>query len=159
MKQSKELGVVPNQGFGETVAPPTPDFPAALGPLAEGVLGSSQWVPQIKGSDKYFGSAADYTAGFKKQFGDEPEYHNAEATAACLAFVLAVEKAGSADAAKVRDAMASLDAQTFFGQIKFDASGQNVTKPMAVIQVQNGKPVTVWPKEAAEKPLIWPAVK
>ena len=35
-------------------------------------------------------------------------YHNAEASAACLAFVLAIQKAGSTDANKVRDALAAL---------------------------------------------------
>jgi branched-chain amino acid transport system substrate-binding protein len=73
--------------------------------------------------------------------------------------VLAVEKAGSTDPDKVRDAMAGLDTESFFGQIKFDDTGQNVYKPMSVIQVQNGKVVTVWPKEAAEAKLIWPATR
>ena len=43
VKQSHELGVVPD-GFGETVAPPTPDFAKTLGGQVEGVLGSSQWT-------------------------------------------------------------------------------------------------------------------
>jgi hypothetical protein len=34
----------------------------------------------------------------------------------------------------------------------------NVTKPMGVIQIQNGKPVAVWPKDAADGPLL-PASK
>ena len=46
-------------------------------------------------------------------------YHNAEASAACLAFVLAIQKAGSTDANKVRDALAALDAPSFFAQLKF----------------------------------------
>src|SRR6266536_3348366 len=35
VKQSRELGVTPSGGFGETVAPPTPDFRKALGKQAE----------------------------------------------------------------------------------------------------------------------------
>jgi branched-chain amino acid transport system substrate-binding protein len=155
-KQSRELGVAPSGGFGETVAPPTPTFRQTLGKSAEGVLGSSQWVPQVTGQDKWFGTAKDYVATYKQQYGQEPEYHNAEATAACLALALAVEKAGSTQPDKVRDAMASLDVPSFFGPIKFDSTGKNVTKPMAVIQIQNGKVVTVWPKDAQEAPLRWP---
>jgi branched-chain amino acid transport system substrate-binding protein len=49
-----------------------------------------------------------------------------------------------------------MDEETFFGRIKFNDRGQNVYKPMSVIQVQNGKPVTVWPTEAAEAKMIWP---
>jgi branched-chain amino acid transport system substrate-binding protein len=109
------------------------------------------------GSDKWFGTAADYAKSFAAQFnGREVEYHGAEATAACLALILAVEKAGSTDPTKVRDALAALDTPSFFGPIKFSATGQNLTKKMGVIQIQNGKPVAVWPKDAAEGPLKWP---
>ncbi len=156
IKQSKELGVTPAGGFGETVAPPTPDFVQTLGPAAEKVLGSTQWTPQTTGSDKWFGSAKDYVATFQKEFNREPEYHNAEATAACLGFVLAAQKAGSTDADKVRNALAALDTPSFFGPLKFDPTGKNVTKQMAVIQIQNGKAVTVWPKDSAEGPMMWP---
>lgn len=159
VKQAKELGVSPS-GFAETVAPPTPDFAQALGANAEGVLGSTQWTPKTPGRDKWFGTASDYAATFAKQFGGRvPEYHGAEATAACLALILAVEKAGSTDPGEVRDALAGLDEQTFFGPLKFDPTGQNKTKTMQVIQVQGGKPVGVWPKEAAEAPMKWPGTK
>jgi len=158
VKQAKELGVTPS-GFGETVAPPTPDFAKSLGALAENVLGSSQWTEATKGEDKYFGTAKDYAKDVQAKFGHKPEYHNAEATAACLAFVLAVEKAGTSDVNKVRDTLAALDTASFFGRIKFDATGQNTFKPMSVIQIQKGNAVTVWPKEAAEAEMIWPGVK
>ncbi len=159
IKQAAELGVTPAGGFAETVAPPTPDFIATLGSKANGVLSSSQWVPEVKGSDAFFGSATDYRDGFHTTFGQEPEYHNAEATAACLAMVLAVQKAGSADPDKVRDALAGLDEQSFFGPLKFNDKGENVTKPMSVVQIQDGKLVTVWPKDQAAGPLIWPGTR
>src|SRR5919107_412083 len=91
VKQSRELGVSP-KGFGETVAPPTPDF--------------------------------------TKTLGERAEYHSAEAAAACLALVLAVQKAGSTEPAKVRTALAGLNENTFFGPIKFDETGKNPDKPM-----------------------------
>jgi branched-chain amino acid transport system substrate-binding protein len=157
VKQSQELGVKPSGGFGETVAPPTPDFQKALGKLAEGVVGSTQWTPQAPGTDRFFGSAKNYAAGFEKRFGNTAEYHSAEAAAACEALVLGVEKAGSADPAKVRSTLASLDAQSFFGPIRFDSTGKNVTKPMSAIQIQNGKLVTIYPKDQANGSLKWPA--
>jgi branched-chain amino acid transport system substrate-binding protein len=155
VKQSAELGVKP-QGFGETVAPPTPDFAKALGDSANGVVGSTQWTPQVKGQDEIFGTATDYAADFKKRFNADAEYHSAEGAAACLALVLAVEKAGSADSSKVRDALAALDTESFFGPIKFDDSGKNVTKPMSAIQIQNGKVTTIYPEDQAEAKLQWP---
>lgn len=159
IKQSKELGVTPSGGFGETVAPPTPDFVKTLGAQAENVLGSSQWTDTTSGSDKYFGTAKDYQSDIQKAYGHVPDYHDAEASAACLAMVLAVEKAGSTNPDKVRDALASLDTQSFFGQIKFNDVGQNIYKPMSVIQIQQGKTVTVWPKDSAEADFIWPGTK
>ena len=156
VKQSAELGVKP-KGFAETVAPPTPDFVTALKTAADGVLGSTQWTVKTVGSDKWFGSASDYAKTFAAQFkGRDVEYHGAEATAACLALVLAVEKAGSTDPTKVRDTLAGLNEQSFFGPIKFNDKGQNLTKTMGVIQIQNGKPVSVWPKDSAEAPMKWP---
>jgi branched-chain amino acid transport system substrate-binding protein len=104
-----------------------------------------------------FGTAKDYATEFKQRFGEDAEYHSAEAAAACLALVLAVEKAGSTDPAKVRDAIAGLKTESFFGPIKFDATGKNADKPMSAIQIQNGKPVTVFPEEQAKVPLKWPA--
>jgi branched-chain amino acid transport system substrate-binding protein len=157
VKQSKELGVTPPGGFAETVAPPTPDFVQTLGPAANGVLGSTQWTVKTKGSDSWFGSAPDYAATFKAKFsGRDPEYHGAEATAACLVLVLGVQKAGSTDPDKVRDAVAGLDEQSFFGPLKFSPNGENLTKAMAVIQIQNGKPVAVWPKDSSEAAMKWP---
>jgi branched-chain amino acid transport system substrate-binding protein len=159
IKQAAELGVTPAGGFAETVAPPTPDFAATLGTKANGVLSSSQWVPEVKGSEAFFGSATDYRNGFHTTFGQPPEYHNAEATAACLAMVLAVRKAGSTDPDRVRDALAGLDEQSFFGPLTFNDKGENVTKTMSVVQIQGGKLVTVWPKDQAPSPLIWPGTR
>ena len=159
IKQAHELGVTPSGGFGESVAPPTPDFAKTLGGQAENVLGSSQWTDTVKGQDKYFGTAKQYSDDIQAKYGHLPDYHDAEATAACLALVLAAEKAGSTEPDKVRDALAGLDTESFFGRIKFDQTGKNVSKPMSVIQIQDGKAVTVWPTEAAESKFVWPGAK
>jgi len=156
VRQSRELGVKP-VAFGETVAPPTPDFVSTLGSAAEGVLGSSQWTVQTEGSDPWFGTAKNYAATFMAAYQRAPEYHNAEATAACLGLVEGIQHAGSLDPAKVRDAVAALDEPSFFGPLRFDPSGKNVSKPMSVIQIQDGQAVTVWPKGADTAKLRWPA--
>jgi branched-chain amino acid transport system substrate-binding protein len=155
VKQSSELGVKP-MGFGETVAPPTPDFTKALGSSANGVVGSTQWTAQVKGKDEIFGTAQDYAGDYKDRFGVDAEYHSAEGAAACLALVLAVEDARSADPKKVRDALADLDTESFFGPIKFDDTGKNVTKPMSAIQIQDGAVKTIYPEDQAEAKLQWP---
>ena len=107
----------------------------------------------------FYLSVSDYVKAYQQKYGgsEPPDYHVAESTAACLAFQKAVENAGSLDPAKVRDALASLDVMTFFGEIKFDNRGVNVTKPMVVEQIQtDGKHHTVFPADVADKPAQYP---
>ena len=43
------------------------------------------------------------------------------------------------------------------GQVKFDARGINIYKPMGVEQYQpDGSKYTVWPSDVAEKPALYP---
>ncbi len=161
VKQSSELGVKPKYGFAATVAPPTPAFITALGKSAEGVLGSTQWVPELSTSDNLFGSAKQFLANFTNTYGWSPNqypYQAADAAAACEAMVLAIEKAASTDPSAVRTALAGLSVDTFYGHIQFDATGQNSTKPMYVIQIQKAAFVTVYPSTLATKPANWPAI-
>jgi branched-chain amino acid transport system substrate-binding protein len=161
VKQSSELGVTPKLGFAATVAPPTPAFITALGKSAEGVIGSTQWVPELSGSDNIFGSAKQFLTNFTNTYGwatTQYPYQAADAAAACEALALAIEKAGSTDPAAVRSALAGLSADTFYGHIQFDSTGQNSTKPMAVIQIQKASFVTIYPSNLATKPAVWPAI-
>ena len=150
-KAAKDLGLNAKL-FAYSVGPSTPDFIQALGKDANYVTSGSQWTPQVKYNASFYLSVKDYVAAYKKQFStqDDPDYHVAESTAACLALQRAIENAGSVNPDKVRDALASLDVMTFFGQIKFDSRGVNVTKPMVVEQVQDGKHHTVWPADVAD---------
>jgi branched-chain amino acid transport system substrate-binding protein len=161
VKQASELGVKPKLGFAATVAPPTPAFISALGKSSEGVLGSTQWVPEISGSDSLFGSAKDFLANFTNTYGwssAQYPYQAADAAAACEVLSLAIQKAGSADPAKVRDALAGLKADTFYGHIEFDSTGMNTSKPMYVVQIQKAAFVTVYPSTLATKQALWPAI-
>ena len=73
-----------------------------------------------------------------------PAYQVASATAAGLALQRAIEREDSLDPERVRNALASLDLVTFFGRIKFDEHGQNVSKTVVIEQIQDGKLATVW---------------
>jgi branched-chain amino acid transport system substrate-binding protein len=133
--------------FGYSVGPDTPDFRKALGKDADYVFGGTQWSPTAKyeGSPGFITDSKVYAAAFQKKYGHIPDYHNAESSASGLAFQYAIEKAGTLDPEKVRDALASLDVTTFYGILKFDSRGINMYKPMAVNQIQHGDLMTVWP--------------
>jgi branched-chain amino acid transport system substrate-binding protein len=156
MQQAKELGFSP-KGFAFSVGPGTPDFQTTLQNDANYVMGGVQWTPALKYSgDDPFKTPAEYNALYKQTFGYEPAYQSADATACGVAYVKAIEAAGSTEPAKVRDAIAKLNFMSFYGQIKFDDRGINVDKPMAVEQWQNGHRVTVWPADVAETKALWP---
>jgi len=100
-------------------------------------------------SDKWFGSAEDYANRFEKEFGYAPPYQAAESTATVFVYAKALEAAGSFDTGKVRDAIASTDIKTFYGDVKFDDTGKNAGKPMVLRQIQNGKYIPVAPEAFA----------
>jgi branched-chain amino acid transport system substrate-binding protein len=161
IKQSSELGVKPKYGFAATVAPPTPGFISALGKSAEGVIGSTQWVPELNTSDDVFGTAKAFLTNFTNTYGwsaNQYPYQAADAAAACEVMSLAIEKAGSTDPSAVRTALAGLKADIFYGHVEFDSTGQNSTKPMYVIQIQNAAFATIYPKTLASKQAVWPAI-
>ena len=156
MKEAKQLHIN-SKLYAFTVGPATPDFISVLGSTANDVLSSAQWTAQEKynGID-VFGTPANYAQMYQAQFGHQPSYQSAESTAAGLAFQYAIEKAGSINPQKVRDALASLDIMTFYGEIRFDSTGSNTYKPMATIQIQNGSLVTVYPSNVANAQLVYP---
>jgi branched-chain amino acid transport system substrate-binding protein len=156
MKQCKQLGINAKL-YGFTVGPALADYITTLGADANYVIGSSQWTPQVKyqGTD-YWGTATAYEQAYKQAYGVEPSYQAAESTAVGLAFQNAIQNAGSIDPQKVRGALANLDVTTFYGRLKFDSTGKNVSKPMVTIQIQNGQVQTVYPPDVANAQLQYP---
>ena len=157
-KAAKQLGLNAKI-LAYSVGPSTPDFIQALGPDSNYVMDGSQWTPQVKYKPSFYLSVSDYVKAYQQKYGgtEPPDYHVAESTAACLAFEKAIENAGSLDPTKVRDALASLDVMTFFGEIKFDSRGINTYKPMVVEQIQNGVHYTIWPTDVANGRPQYPA--
>jgi len=126
-----------------------------FGAAAEYTLCAQQWDATLTYSDDLFGSAADFAALFEEVYDYAPPYQAAESAAAVMVFADAFERAGTLDVEAVRDALAQIDMQTFFGGVKFDEDGRNVAKPMVLTQVLDGKYVVVAPtKWAAEQPVI-----
>jgi branched-chain amino acid transport system substrate-binding protein len=109
------------------------------------------------GAPGFYHTAHDYAAAFTARVGHAPDYHNAEATAAGLAFQYAIEQAGTIDRMAVRNALAHLDVVTFFGLLKFDSRGVNMFKPMVVNQIQHGKLVTIYPYRLANATPVYPS--
>lgn len=127
-----------------------------LGKIAEYTLCAAQWASTLKYSDPLFGSAADYAALYEETYGHAAPYQAAESSAAVQVFADAFSRAGSLEPGAVRDALSATDIKTFYGPVKFDETGKNVSKPTVLFQVQDGKYVVVYPQEFAEAELRWP---
>ncbi|HET7261659.1 MAG TPA: amino acid ABC transporter substrate-binding protein [Casimicrobiaceae bacterium] len=117
----------------------------------------SQWDSRMTYSDRWFGNPQKYAELFNATFHYEPPYQAAESTATVEVFADAIARAGSLDRAKVRDAIAATDMMTFYGPIKFDATGKNIAKSMVMYQVQDQKYVVVAPAKWATGKPIFPA--
>jgi branched-chain amino acid transport system substrate-binding protein len=145
--------------YGYSVGPDTPEFRTALGADSQAVLGSAQWSGAVSyaGEEGFYQSARAYETAFTRDVGHAPDYHNAEASAACLAFQYAIQRAGTVDREAVRESLAKLDVVTFFGLLKFDTRGLNVFKPMVVNQIQGTKLLTIYPYRLADAKPVYPA--
>ena len=104
---------------------------------ATGFLCPTQWVETLSKSDPMFGSASDWNAGFKEahpSYSSVP-YQSAQASAAVYVWKEAFEAANSFDQDEVRDAIAAVEMETFYGDIKFSENGNNIAKPMFMRQI------------------------
>ena len=126
------------------------------GKNAEYTLCASQWAPTLSYKDKVFGSAGDFAKTFEDKYGYAPPYQAAESAAAVLVYADAFQRANSFNTAKVRDALAATNTQTFYGNVKFDASGKNIAKPMVLYQIQDGQYKVVAPTKWASSKIRHP---
>jgi len=142
------------------VGPSSPEFRANLKQDADYLFGATQWTSALRyvGEDAWKTPQA-YAQAFKAKYPHYSviPYQVAESSAAVIVYQKAIEKAGTLDPKKVRDAIAALDVMTFYGKVKFDSRGVNIYKPMAAEQLQpDGNKYTVYPSDVAEKQAIYP---
>lgn len=146
LRQMKELNLN-FKLYSSTVGPGLPNFSQQLGPVAEYVLGYSQWEP-LPGVFKLPG-VKEYIERYEKRFGEKPNYHAGSTYGALQVTEAAVNKAGSFDGEKLREALATLDIDTVFGHYKVDAKGMNAHEGIT-FQILKGQRRVVWPEKWAE---------
>jgi len=108
------------------------------------------WSPDAK----WPGNEA-FVKRYKEKYGVDADPLAEEAYEAMSVLLDAIERAGSTDPTKIRDALSKTDMTWVAGPIKFDENGENIHKNVVVVQIQGGKLLTVWPeKVAVAKPII-----
>ena len=161
MKQAKEIGVNA-KAWGFSVGPSTPEFRNSLKKDADYVTGGAQWTEKLnlKGDD-VFRTPQDFARQGRAKFSayeSTVPYQVAESAASVIAYQKGIQAAGTLDPVQVRDALARLNFDSFFGHIQLDDRGINVYKSMAVEQNQtDGRIYTIGPAGAAEKGFEYPA--
>src|SRR5215468_4431008 len=101
-------------------------------------------------------------AAYEKRFGSTLTSHGVQAYTVIGVVKDALERAGSTDRDRLRDALAKTNlADHLLPQdaIKFDDAGENANASPALLQVQGGRPVVVGPARFAEAKPVFPVPK
>ena len=136
-KQMADLGV--KAPIITMVAGPAyKEYTDGLANLANGVTSSSWWhhATNYKGIGVW-PTTADFYKEFVAKEKSDPDYVHASCAAAVVVLADAIERAGSTDKSKVRDALAATNVNTFYGPVKFSANGMNEVRDLPIIQVQD----------------------
>src|SRR5690606_5194680 len=124
-------------------------FIQQVGPQAENIVSAVSWSPDVK----YEGTPELYER-LKAKAKDEPSFYEAEGYLALTVAADALRRAKSTDREKVRDALAGTDLKTPVTDVTFKDydgfKGQNPIKSV-IIQIQDGKHVTVYPDNLASQ--------
>ena len=146
-----DLKIAVNGGSGGFVIP---DFYKNVGDLAEGLLGVAHWNHDINAD------AQRVNAVFQKRYGEFLFEYAGGLVAQTFMIADALERAGSADPEKVRDAIATLDVSQGYaamcpgGRVKFGPDGKNIYAHPVGVQWQHADLATVFPKEDARASLV-----
>ncbi len=98
---------------------------------------------------------------YKERHGVNMNGNIARAFQAAYVLYIAINNAGSAEPAAIRDALASIDLDEKdlivpWKRVKFNEQGQNEYGSSIIVQTLDNSFYTVWPFEYAAKELVWP---
>jgi len=95
-------------------------------------------------------------AAHQSKFGRPADVMTGSAYASIQILAAAIEKAGTLDTTKIRDAISATDIMTVIGKVKFRPDGTFIDPCPAVVQWLDGNRRLVWPKEFRETLLVYP---
>lgn len=155
-KTMKELGWKPaimiadNAGFND------PAFIKAMGSTVEGLVNRSAYAGGKPGS-----VPALFNDLYKAKSGVDLDDVSVRGLQGFLVMADALNRAGSTDPAKIRDALKATDLPASqmaagYDGVKFDDKGQNVLASSLVTQLRGGQYLAIWPKARATTEVILP---
>jgi branched-chain amino acid transport system substrate-binding protein len=122
----------------------SPEYVQVLGPLAEGTFTMAEY-------SKYAPGSKALSERFRARFNRDITGDSAHAYQAVLVLKDALERSGSTDKKRLREALSKTDipqgAKLVLpaNRLRFDKNGQNEFAHLYVVQIQNGELMPVWP--------------
>lgn len=133
-----------------------PSFIKDVGPIAQGVLDRSGFVPGRQGSISY-----KLNGMFRKAAERDLDPISARAMQAFFVLCDAINRAGSTKPNAIREALIKTDVPqdklvVYYKGVRFDSKGQNTLGSAMMVQLQGSEYVPVWPAAAATAKLQLP---
>ena len=156
MKTMKNLDYRPPMVIGDDTGFSDPSFIPAVADIAQGAMNRSAWDIGKPGSTTY-----KINEMYKAKTGRDLDDTSARNMQSFFALADAINRAGSTDPEKIREALITTDLkpdQLMMGYqgVKFDNTGQNVLAATYLIQLHGKQYDLVWPDAAANAKLQWP---
>ena len=151
--RSKSLDVNPEASTSFTVGVPTADFRKALGKDAELRLRHDALAADADAEGHVVRRCRAVRQRLQGEIRLRPRLSRGVGAADVETLAKAIEKAGSLDPKKVRDAIAAVDFDSLYAHVKFNASGQ-IVLPQIVIQIQNGQVTPIFTDKFIDKPVF-----
>jgi branched-chain amino acid transport system substrate-binding protein len=149
LKQMKELNYKPKALI--MIRGADDPFWAKYGAIGDYVIISIDWHPSLK-----WPGVKELNEMYQAKFGKLTHPLAGDAYASIQIVADAIQRAGTLDRTKVRDAIATTDLMTVTGPIKFRADGSRSDRPLLLQQWQNGVMENIWPSDFITKPLVYP---
>jgi branched-chain amino acid transport system substrate-binding protein len=158
MKTYKEQGFAPEAILANDAGFNDSEFLKTLGKDGNYILSREVWALDLTSRNPLIKQVNDlYLQKYKVDFNG----NSARSFTGLFVLADAINRAKSVDPEAVRKALSETNMPGNqlimpWAGVKFDASGQNTMGSGIIVQVQDGKYVTVWPFALASKDLIWP---
>jgi branched-chain amino acid transport system substrate-binding protein len=155
-KTMKNLDYLPPVIIGDDSGFSDPSFIPSVGDLAQGVLDRSAFDVGKPGTNSYIVNKL-----FHDKYGRDLDDTSARWMQGLFVLADAINRAGSTDAEKIREALNETDLkaeQLMIGYrgVKFDSTGQNTLASTFLIQLKGKQYVSVWPENLATDKLVLP---
>src|SRR4029079_15223904 len=156
IKTMKNLDYLPPMVLGDDSGFSGPSFVPAISDIGQGLMNRSAWDIGKPGS-----TTSKINEMYKAKTGRDLDDTSARNMQAMLVLGDALNRAGSTDPEKIRDALSKTDlkpAQLMMGYnvVKFDKTGQNILASTYLIQLKDKTYKLVWPDNAAAAKLDCP---